>query len=412
MNESVMESEFCLIASVDRESDKISIIFENDWFKEKLGKADTFTEMGAIASDLVDFEYKAPFSRIRILNGFNEKRSLVFKSELDNWYRITLYPVGDKQVIITVVDYSDGFNAFLKSSRKKVNNTASVIHDLFKSNYVFAFIVYPKSDKIIYYVFNGEKELVEVPEDRSWTRTYGDYGRTLHPDDRQRFYEATHFGDFTDMKENDQIEVIFRSMILEKEYRWYRGLIIARVVKNVKHDPELGVIALISDISNEIGEREKLQVKSITDSLTGLHNRTSMDDKIEGWAEASDPCTVVFMDINDLKKTNDEQGHEAGDDLIKSVTSSMKVFTDAGFDVFRYGGDEFLAIGEDMPDKDIDRIVCSYLSDLEKKGLEDRVAYGVVHGRPKKELGAIIHAADSRMYDKKKAMKCERAHGK
>ena len=54
---------------------------------------------------------------------------------------------------------------------------------------------------------------------------------------------------------------------------------------------------------------------------------------------------VIFMDINDLKYTNDHFGHEGGDYLIRMVSSSIKKAMDNmnGF-YRRNGGDEFLSV--------------------------------------------------------------------
>ena len=405
---SILDNSFALAALVDRSSQKMSVIAENGLFRAILDETDDFEEFSKRFIETLDFEYKALLSRFKILDDLKEKRVVVLKSKSSNWYKVSIVPVDGERFVLLISEENHGYQAFLKASRKKVKNTSSVIHDLFRSNCVFAFIVYPRRDKIIYYVFNGEKELVEVPEDRAWSRSYNDYCRTLHPDDRQAFYEATHYGKFGDMKENDSIEVMFRSQILTPEFRWYRGLITARIVENEDHpdmDPELGVIALVSDINDEVELRERLKSKSITDSLTGLFNRTKMDEKFDEWRDRDDPCSVIFMDINDLKRTNDIEGHEAGDKLIKDATSPLSLLSDAGYEVFRYGGDEFVAIGEDRSEQDIQALISHYVDELSAKGLCNRVAYGFVRGEPKRKLSSIIREADIEMYRCKKAMK-------
>ncbi|MCR5078526.1 MAG: GGDEF domain-containing protein [Bacilli bacterium] len=390
---------------INENDNTIEPIINSKKIMDEIGNHTVYSDFYMALSKAIDFEYKAPFARFRILDKLTEKRVVTVKSEAGNWYECILFPNGEKKALLLIEEVNPVYATFLKEGQKKIENTNAVIHDLFKHNFAFAFIVYPKTDKVIYYVFNGEKELVEVKEDRKWSRAYGDYVATLHPDDRQYFYEATHYGDFSEMKEGDSIDVVFRSTILHNRYRWYRGLITARVVKNEKHDPELGVINLVSDITNEISEKERLQTKSETDALTGLYNRTHMDDRIEAWQNSEDPCTVIFMDINGLKQTNDTMGHEEGDRLIKGVTSGMKVFSDEGFEVYRYGGDEFLALAEKKEKEEVEALIKSYLDILRETGFENRVAYGVISDRPKKELRLMIHDADSEMYKCKKCMK-------
>lgn len=96
-------------------------------------------------------------------------------------------------------------------------------------------------------------------------------------------------------------------------------------------------------------------VEPTLDHLTGVLNRRYAIDRIvrelhrsdrEGTANA---CVVV--DINNLKKANDEYGHQAGDNLIKAVASSIKLHTRQTDVVCRMGGDEFLIFLADQNPK-------------------------------------------------------------
>lgn len=97
-------------------------------------------------------------------------------------------------------------------------------------------------------------------------------------------------------------------------------------------------------------QESDLDIRAITDSLTGLKNHAAysrikeqMDKRME---KESGLCfAVVLMDVNDLKITNDAYGHEAGNALI---IAASRVLCDV-FDhspVYRIGGDEFVAILE------------------------------------------------------------------
>ena len=66
-------------------------------------------------------------------------------------------------------------------------------------------------------------------------------------------------------------------------------------------------------------------------------------------AETNDSISLIFLDINGLKKINDIKGHEAGDNLIKTAANILKtVFKDSY--IFRAGGDEFVVVieGEEL----------------------------------------------------------------
>lgn len=97
-------------------------------------------------------------------------------------------------------------------------------------------------------------------------------------------------------------------------------------------------------LSNQI---INIKSQAYFDSLTGLKNRTAYQNYVqlmdENVSTVKADFTVVVFDINQLKAINDQQGHEEGDRIIVSVADALKrVF---GIDeVFRIGGDEFVAI--------------------------------------------------------------------
>jgi len=95
----------------------------------------------------------------------------------------------------------------------------------------------------------------------------------------------------------------------------------------------------------------QLEQQATTDSLTHLPNHRSLaeklDENLEQARATAAPCSVIFMDIDHFKATNDYYGHIVGDvalsDFAEIVTSTVR----AGDVVGRWGGEEFVAI---LPD--------------------------------------------------------------
>lgn len=84
------------------------------------------------------------------------------------------------------------------------------------------------------------------------------------------------------------------------------------------------------------------------DNLTGVLNKSSYDDRI---SDALELCskyniqsTLIFIDIDHFKGINDSLGHDAGDDVIKSVAEMLKSTKRKDDFLFRWGGDEFAII--------------------------------------------------------------------
>ena len=109
----------------------------------------------------------------------------------------------------------------------------------------------------------------------------------------------------------------------------------------------IGVSALLQrqeDLKMRIRQTELLRLAYL-DPLTGIPNRASVTEKM---TVAAGEGTVVFMDIDYLKRANDRYGHEMGDRLIRAVAESIReAFEENGgpADCYgRWGGDEFIAL--------------------------------------------------------------------
>ncbi|MEE1303676.1 MAG: GGDEF domain-containing protein [Agathobacter sp.] len=84
-----------------------------------------------------------------------------------------------------------------------------------------------------------------------------------------------------------------------------------------------------------------------SDGLTSMGNRTSFLEKLSFYA-SSDVASIgiVFLDVNDLKLTNDTRGHEIGDKLLLEATSIIQNSFGKYGDCYRIGGDEFCVLME------------------------------------------------------------------
>ncbi|RDH76795.1 diguanylate cyclase [Mycolicibacterium moriokaense] len=112
-------------------------------------------------------------------------------------------------------------------------------------------------------------------------------------------------------------------------------------------DPASDVLVSFSDITAERDELDRLIHQVNHDPLTGLPNRTVVLRRIAEALASTDRKrlrAVLFVDLDDLKSTNDTFGHEAGDDLLKAAAGRLRQSMGPADVVARHGGDEFVCL--------------------------------------------------------------------
>lgn len=153
------------------------------------------------------------------------------------------------------------------------------------------------------------------------------------------------------------------------------------------------------------------------DGLTSLGNRTSYLEALDQYknnAKDIKQLGVVYLDINDLKKVNDNQGHEYGDKLIKAAAKIIEHSFGTYGDSYRIGGDEFCVL---MTGSDVEEKYKAALKEFqtlteeqnrkEKKYFTVHIAHGfaVCEDVSDEGIEQAIAKADSAMYQNKTKLK-------
>ena len=158
---------------------------------------------------------------------------------------------------------------------------------------------------------------------------------------------------------------------------------------------ELSTFFIAAEISNYLLV-DKLRIMSSVDLLTGVYNRNAMNtriDEIVNGGKHKKATGIIFTDINGLKYTNDHEGHNAGDRLIRSAAELIrKHCPDA--EIFRAGGDEFMIIVNDTPKDKFENMVESLKSP--ENGVY--LAVGSYFNSDQLDVRTAMHIADEQMY--------------
>ncbi len=147
---------------------------------------------------------------------------------------------------------------------------------------------------------------------------------------------------------------------------------------------------------------DRLHILSSKDMLTGVMNRNEMnnyvDELIKDNSEKS--VGVLFADLNGLKVVNDNDGHTAGDTLLKNAASALtEVFSVRN--VFRAGGDEFVVILTGITEEKLTQ-KANMLRKAAEKYNDLFLAIGTAYENNVKNVRNALRIADERMYADKK----------
>ena len=144
------------------------------------------------------------------------------------------------------------------------------------------------------------------------------------------------------------------------------------------------------------------------DSLTGLPNRYCYNEYLNNFEKNEESICIIVLDINDLKKVNDKQGHLEGDKLIKNASCCIKdsFLCNGGKNCFRIGGDEFVAIIRNKSEEDILKMIETF--NEKQKEYNVVIALGYAYYNDSNEefnFENLIAEADEKMYINKDELK-------
>ncbi len=156
----------------------------------------------------------------------------------------------------------------------------------------------------------------------------------------------------------------------------------------------------------------KLEGLSVTDGLTGMLNRRGFDDKsrnaIAKFHEIKMVCTMV-IDMDGLKRINDQYGHHEGDRAIKALAEMIQQCCKSGEIAGRVGGDEFYVFAMDYSETRLKRFIERLQSLLanynQTEGRDYKIdfSYGAYLAETDSygQLDDFLKVSDERMYEQK-----------
>jgi diguanylate cyclase (GGDEF)-like protein len=156
-------------------------------------------------------------------------------------------------------------------------------------------------------------------------------------------------------------------------------------------------VGVQNDVTARVEAEDELRRLAMRDPLTGLPNRAELQRRANEAMAAGDDLALLFVDLDDFKRINDEHGHDAGDRMLCQIAGELLEAAGGGAFVARHAGDEFAVLLRGATELEARRVAAR---------IETAVAASVgvaLFPRDVASLSALLRRADLAMYARKQA---------
>jgi len=175
----------------------------------------------------------------------------------------------------------------------------------------------------------------------------------------------------------------------------------------------LFILAIMLQYTVISNTRDALRIAQLTyykdtDTNTKVYNKNKYEEMITKYYPGVDRLAVIFFDLNNLKKINDEIGHAMGDYIIRKLAAVINEQSGNFRRVYRIGGDEFVMILESPSVGEAELIIAAVKEALalhnETGPVAISTAAGFAYGKGSDILD-VVKEADIKMYENKHFIK-------
>jgi diguanylate cyclase (GGDEF)-like protein/PAS domain S-box-containing protein len=182
-------------------------------------------------------------------------------------------------------------------------------------------------------------------------------------------------------------ELVFRMVNRSGEWRH-----IDAHVTDLRHDRRVrGIVLNSRDVTERVQLEDELSHRAFHDELTGLANRALFRDRLDHALKRSErtsqPVVVFLLDLDYFKQVNDSLGHDAGDQLLRELSTRLDRTLRPGDTVARLGGDEFAVLLEQSSEQEAMEIAHRILERLRS----DPIDCGGQEVLIRASIGVVVH---------------------
>ena len=419
---------FCIV-SVDLLSGHFAV-YSSD---ARYGKANPETSgedfFGFIKDNAVKNVYEE--DRDKVLYYFDKKRllkelsktetvSFLFRFNIKNTpvsMQVKITKTDEEHMLVGISDVDAQVKRRLEYEKAQEQRlTYSRIAQILARDYFSIYYVDMKNDHFIEYSSQQKYKRLEIERtgENFFEACQKNILRVIHEDDRLRIGNAFKKDVLLSQLDDGRVFSVSYRLVIYGE-TVYVSLKAMRICDEDGDHILIGIKNINSQIKREQSIQkaiDKAQALAVKDALTNVKNKHAyaeaekfLNERINKQEKLE--FAIVVCDVNDLKKINDNYGHKAGDDIIRSACA-LVCETFKSSPVYRVGGDEFAVIlqGADYEKRyDLVSLLRAKMRKNRNKG-KVIMACGISeYGEEDLSVSEVFERADENMYEDKHALK-------
>jgi diguanylate cyclase (GGDEF)-like protein len=198
------------------------------------------------------------------------------------------------------------------------------------------------------------------------------------------------------------VAAVFYALLAGTYLRWFEA-----------EGGKLDIRPRLSDVFDALTYRERyhaLLEQTGRDGLTGLYDRGRLERqgpiRVADATASNRAISLILVDIDGFKATNDQFGHSVGDQVLRLVGTKLTETMRSSDNIYRYGGDEFVVLGESMSHDAALAAAERLRRAVEISSVAEKMPITVSIGVATcpddgASLSALFASADTRLYDAK-----------
>jgi diguanylate cyclase (GGDEF)-like protein/PAS domain S-box-containing protein len=259
------------------------------------------------------------------------------------------------------------------------------------------------ADGVITYQSPSVRHLLGVDPQQMVGRSQYDF---VHEDDVSSMRVR-----FAELVKNGYIDKPFEFRVQAHDGSWR---VLESIGKSCLDVPAVrGIVVNTRDVTERRAIEQRVAHLAYHDALTGLPNRSLMQERISSAISRAERSTkkfaVMFIDIDNFKNINDSLGHDAGDDLLRRVAHRLSESVRAHDTIARQGGDEFIVLldeleGHQGATRVAQKILQSLRSTFKVNGADQHVSGSIgiaVYPDDGTDASTLLKNADTAMFHSK-----------